>query len=279
MNYSFDDIVARLATEKIPSPRLETRMMLAYITNTDASVVSPSQIVLNSEQEQQLETMLEQRLEHKPLCKILGKKSFYKYDFEVNEDVLSPRPDTEILVEAAIELGKQIETKKILDMGVGSGCILLSVLNEFPSAIGTGIDISATALEIARKNAKKLGLIDRCRFFQSSWFDERIDYGEKFDLIMSNPPYIPTGDISGLEPEVKYYDPLTALDGGIDGLRDYRRIADLAPQLLHDDGFLLLECGIGQARIIVDIFTASGLELVDIRKDLSGKDRCIILKK
>ncbi len=279
MSYSFDDIVARLSAENISSPRLEARMMLAYILGCDASQIQPSHIKLTAEQDNSLNDMLEQRLEHKPLCKILGAKSFYKYDFIVSEDVLSPRPDTEILVEAAIDLGKQFPLHKILDMGVGSGCILLSILGDLPNAIGTGIDISANALEITRKNAKRLGLSDRCRFFQSSWFNEKIDYGENFDLIVSNPPYIPTKDISGLEPEVKFYDPLTALDGGEDGLKDYRRIAAIAPKLLSDDGFLLLECGIGQSGEVIKIFMSTGLELVDVRKDLSGKDRCIILKK
>ena len=279
MNYSFDEIVAQLASKKIQSPRLETRMILAYILGVDASEIQPSQLKLTEEQNIVLEDILEQRLEHKPLCKILGKKSFYKYDFAVNEDVLSPRPDTEILVETALELSKDINVKKILDMGTGSGCILLSLLGELPNAVGTGIDISAPALEIARKNAKNLGMIDKCRFFLSSWFDKVIDYGDNFDLIVSNPPYIPFADISKLEPEVKFYDPLTALEGGEDGLRDYRRIAEIAPKLLNDDGFLLLEFGIGQTESLIDIFTSAGLELVDIRKDLSGIDRCIILKK
>lgn len=279
MNCSFDDIVARLSAENISSPRLEARMMIAYILDTDASTIIPSQISLTQDQTDKLQEMVEERLEHKPLCKILGTKSFYKYDFVVNEDVLSPRPDTEILVEAAVDLSKQFSFNKILDMGTGSGCILLSLLGEIPDAVGTGIDISPAALNIARTNAKRLGYTDRCRFFNSSWFDDKFDYGSNFDLIVSNPPYIPTRDISGLDEEVKFYDPLTALDGGADGLKDYRRIAEISSQLLNDDGFLLLEFGINQSAEVRKIFLSAGFELVDIKKDLSGKDRCIILKK
>lgn len=279
MNCSFDDIVARLSAENISSPRLEARMMLAYILDTDASTIVPSQVNLTDTQADKLQEMIEERLEHKPLCKILGTKSFYKYDFVVNEDVLSPRPDTEILVETAVEFSKQFSFNKILDMGTGSGCILLSLLGEIPDAVGTGIDISPAALSVARTNAKRLGYTDRCRFFNSSWFEDKFDYGSNFDLIVSNPPYIPTKDIAGLDEEVKFYDPLTALDGGADGLKDYRRIAEISSQLLNDDGFLLLEFGINQSAEVKKIFLSAGLELVDIKKDLSGKDRCIILKK
>lgn len=279
MNCSFDDIVARLSAENISSPRLEARMMLAYILDTDASTIVPSQVNLTDTQADKLQEMIEERLEHKPLCKILGTKSFYKYDFVVNEDVLSPRPDTEILVETAVEFSKQFSFNKILDMGTGSGCILLSLLGEIPDAVGTGIDISPAALSVARTNAKRLGYTDRCRFFNSSWFEDKFDYGSNFDLIVSNPPYIPTKDIAGLDDEVKFYDPLTALDGGADGLKDYRRIAEISSQLLNDDGFLLLEFGINQSAEVKKIFLSAGFELVDIKKDLSGKDRCIILKK
>lgn len=279
MNYSFDNIVARLSAENISSPRLEARMMLAYILDTDASSIVPSQISLTDAQTIKLQEMIDERTEHKPLCKILGTKSFYKYDFVVNEDVLSPRPDTEILVEEAVKLSKQFSFNRILDMGTGSGCILLSILGEIPQAIGTGIDISPTALNVARTNAKRLGYTDRCRFFNSSWFDNRFDYGTNFDLIVSNPPYIPTKDISALDDEVKYYDPITALDGGADGLKDYRRIAEISSQLLNDDGFLLLEFGINQSQEVQNIFLSTDFELVDIKKDLAGKDRCIILKK
>ena len=279
MNCSFDDIVVRLSAENISSPRLEARMMLAYILDTDASTIVPSQVNLTDTQADKLQEMIEERLEHKPLCKILGTKSFYKYDFVVNEDVLSPRPDTEILVETAVEFSKQFSFNKILDMGTGSGCILLSLLGEIPDAVGTGIDISPAALSVARTNAKRLGYTDRCRFFNSSWFEDKFDYGSNFDLIVSNPPYIPTKDIAGLDEEVKFYDPLTALDGGADGLKDYRRIAEISSQLLNDDGFLLLEFGINQSAEVKKIFLSAGFELVDIKKDLSGKDRCIILKK
>ena len=275
MNDIFNYVVSRLANEKISSPRLEARMLFSYIIGVDAQDIIPTAIDLTSQQMQQLE----ERLQHKPLCKFLGTKAFYKYNFIVNEDVLSPRPDTEILVETAVEICQKLNAKRILDLGTGSGCVLLSILGELSGVEGAGLDISQSALDVARKNAKLLKMTERCRFTLGSWFDNTVDFGETFDVIVSNPPYIPSGDISGLDPEVKYFDPITALDGGADGLRDYRRIAEYAPKIMNAGGRLLLEFGAGQAQDVSEIFASMGWLVEEIRKDLSGKERCIILKK
>ena len=169
----------------------------------------------------------------------------------------------------------------VLDLGTGSGCILLSLLKENPQSEGVGVDISEAALQIARENAKALNVEKQVKWLNLDWF--KSDFLQKinaqFDLIVSNPPYIPDKDIAQLEDEVKLYDPLYALSGGEDGLVSYRRIAELAPFLLKEGGYILLECGIGQAQAVADIFMKNNLSFCKILKDLQNIERCVILKK
>lgn len=271
----------KLRIAGIDSPRLEARIMLGHILGVDANQILFHNSIPSLSQLQYLNEMIEQRLSHQPLDKIIGHKDFYKASFDVNNHVLSPRPDTEILVEAAIAYAQSNKFERILDMGTGSGCILLSILGDVPNLCGIGLDKSNAALEIACANAQKMGLSARVDFVASSWFDK--DLAEKlagdFDFIVSNPPYIPSADILELEPEVKNFDPISALDGGQDGLRDYRQIAKCSYPLLKKGGFIFLEIGINQATDVVKIFVSQGFELVNIIKDLSGIERCIILKK
>ena len=279
MSETFDSVLSRLIAARIPSPRLEARLLLAEALQLAEDQPLPSAADISSEQHRRLEDMLARRLRHCPLCKILGRKGFYKYDFVVNENVLSPRPDTEILVEAAVSLAKQKNLRTMVDFGTGSGCILLSVLGDVPEMAGTGVDISAAALEVAACNAQNLGLSERAAFINAGWFDEDIArrLGQKFDLMVSNPPYIPSADIAGLDEEVRVYDPLLALDGGKDGLRDYRRLAEIAPLILKPGAYILLEAGIGQARDIASVFEDKGFVLEHIRNDLNSIPRCVIL--
>ncbi len=274
MSLGFNDVVHILAEGKIPSPRLEARILFEYLGLNQFAPV-------DGEAEIRLRSLLERRLAHAPLDKILGKRDFYKNTFAVSKDVLTPRPDTEILVEAAIKLLPKKIPQKILDLGTGSGCILLSILGDCSKACGMAADKSAPALVIAKHNAELLGLDKRVTFMQADWFEtDFVEHiGSGFDMIVSNPPYIPTADILTLEPEVRQYDPLLALDGGKDGFEHYRRIAELTPHLLKQEGYILLEAGQGQAKPIADIFEHEGLHLIEIRPDLSGIERCVILKK
>ena len=274
MSLSFNDVVRILAEGKIPSPRLEARILFEYLGLNQFAPV-------DGEAEIRLRSLLERRLAHAPLDKILGKRDFYKNTFAVSKDVLTPRPDTEILVETAIDLLPKKIPQKILDLGTGSGCILLSVLGDCPKACGMAVDKSEPALFIAKHNAEVLGLDKRVTFMRADWFEaDFVEHiGSGFDMIVSNPPYIPTEDILSLEPEVRQYDPLLALDGGKDGFEHYRRIAELTPHLLKQGGYILLEAGQGQAKQIADIFEHEGLHFVEIRQDLSGIERCVILKK
>lgn len=281
MNDFLTDITRRLSVEGIDSPRLEARLMLAHILNCPVENLSSAEIVLSSSLRQKLDSLIEKRLAHSPLDKLLGEKGFYKYDFIVNENVLSPRPDTEILVEAAIKAAGKIDSPRILDLGTGSGCIILSVLGDVNTAQGVAVDVSQKALDVAAANAERLGLSKRLKLIRASWFDE--DLAAKieppFDIIVSNPPYIPSAEIAELDAEVKDHDPLSALDGGEDGMLHYRKIAEAAYNFLRPGGLILLEGGLNQDKEIADIFTAAGFMCQNILKDFGGINRCVILKK
>lgn len=260
----------------MPSPRLETRMIFAHLTGVESNAYDPAG-ELSPSQRQEAEILIARRAAHEPLDKILGHRAFYKYDFLVNDQVLSPRPDSEVLVETALELIEENQLHSALELGVGSGCLLLSLLADNAEMTGVGADISKTALAVAQKNADRLGVKNRVRLIEFDYFKDY--FSERFDLIVSNPPYIPSADIKLLEPEVKKYDPLQALDGGADGLEHYRQIARTARDWLNAGGYLIFEAGIGQAEDIVNICSAAGWQPIGVKTDLNGIKRCIILKK
>lgn len=277
----FQSITEKLKSAGIEDAKFEARLIFAFVLNQDADSFYFSCPEVNKEQQAQILEITQKRIEHFPLCKLLGKKGFYKYEFIVNEDVLSPRPDTEILVEAAISIIKEHSFKTMLDLGTGSGCIPLSILGDVEGLKATAVDISEKALNVAKKNADNLSLSKRIEFVQGSWFDEDIlsKLNKSYDVIVSNPPYIPSQDILELSTEVKDHDPMLALDGGKDGLDSYKRIAQISKEIISDGGFILLEGGIGQAQDIEKIFEKEGLTKHKILKDYGNIDRCIILKK
>ncbi len=284
INYIINQNLNLLQSRGIESSRFEMKVLIAHILGIEPKYLSGTR-QLDDQQITQLDKMIAKRLTHCPVDKIIGHKGFYKYDFVVNRDVLSPRADTEIMVEQAVEILSGIRQPKILEFGVGSGCIILSILADLPNIRGVGIDISEKALAIADINAEKLNIAaERLTLLKAGWFDEDImekltEYAP-FDMILSNPPYIPDSEIAFLDDEVKKYDPLVALKGGKDGLRDYNRIITLSKDLLKSEGFLLLEAGDSlQLKEISEIAQASGLKFLKILKDLGGKERCIILKK
>lgn len=280
-----NDYLHRLLTELrkagVDSPRLESKLILAHVLGCQDSDPQLENPQLNLPQEQRVAEIVQKRSCHFPLCKLLGEKGFYKYNFVVSEDVLSPRPDTEVLVEAAIEEAKKAKAETILDLGTGSGCIILSILGDVDELKGYAVEVSSQALQIAKTNAKRLKLDSRIKFIHASWFDEDLPavLGIGFDMIVSNPPYIASSEIDELEEEVKAHDPLRALDGGMDGMCHYRQIAALSSKIIKPGGLILLEGGLNQEREITDIFIAAGFQLQRFVADLSGINRCIILKK
>lgn len=276
-----NNTAARLAEAGIETPRLDVRLLLGSVLGIGSDELRFYPHELKQNQLAEFEALLKQRLQHKPVDKILGRRGFYKYDFRVSTEVLTPRPDTETLVEAATAYAALHTVSSVLDMGTGSGCILLSLLADIEGLSGVGLDVSSAALEIAAANAYDLNCTNRVQWLNASWFDpdlaERL--GRKFDIIVSNPPYIPSVEINTLEAEVRDYDPSVALDGGEDGLRDYRQIARIAPGLLTEDGTIFLEAGINQAAEVARIFCLEGFKLLQIIKDFGGIERCVILKK
>ena len=215
---------------------------------------------------QELKSFIQRRLQHEPVAKIIGKKGFWKDEFIVNKDVLDPRPDSETLIEAVLEqYPNHTIPLRFLDLGTGSGCLLLSLLQEYPNATGIGIDISPKAIEIANKNKKNQNAV----FMQRDMCSDLSDLGA-FDVMISNPPYIPTAEIETLEKDVKDYDPLLALDGGQDGLDFYRALAkqQLAPRLF-------IEIGINQEQQIIPLFESEGWHFIQSWKDLGGITRVL----
>jgi len=224
-----------------------------------------------------LQEKIDRRLKHEPVSKIIGQKGFWKSDFVTSQDVLDPRPDSETLIEAVLKSCPDINRSyRILDIGVGSGCLLFSLLDEYPNATGVGVDISEKALAISRQNKKdrKATLIQK-DFYQTDW---ATDLG-LFDIVISNPPYIPTKDIEKLEPDVRLYDPITALDGGRDGLNAYRALAKSIPALLNKNGLVFLEIGQGQEKDVTDIFLATGFTLCHTVSDFGGIVRVLVFQK
>jgi len=207
------------------------------------------------------------------MSSILGRREFWSLDFVVTPDTLAPRPDSETLIEAVLAaLPDRSAPLSLVDFGTGTGCLLLTLLSELPNAEGIGIDISRPALAIAGGNAKRLGLADRCRFLCSDW---SAALEGRFDLIISNPPYIPSGDIAGLEPEVARFEPLSALDGGADGLDAYRALAAQIPPLLKPGGIGAFEVGAGQAPQVAALLAEAGLTPRGIHRDLGGIERVV----
>lgn len=281
LNTLLTEARSRLTAAGVETSAYELRLLLGAACGADAAALAFSDIEPTAEQRAAFEDMLSRRLARMPVDKILGRRGFYKYDFQVSADVLSPRPDTEILLEAALQFIHRSGARNILELGVGSGCIITSLLAECPLLVGVGIDISSKALQVAAANAAALSVDNRLKLQNGDWFakDFLSRVGETFDVIVSNPPYIPSAEIAGLDAEVRLYDPLPALDGGADGLSSYRRIAELAPALLSPGGKIFLEVGERQAEDVMAVFTANGLVPQQIWSDLSGIERCISLKK
>lgn len=264
-----------LSAAGIDNARLDARVLLgAVIDGGEAAIFGYPEREVSVSDARRIRDLVSQRATRVPLSQVLGHKEFWSLDFEVTADTLTPRPDTETLIEAVVDaVGKRRdEALRILDLGTGSGCILLTLLHALPKASGLGIDRSEEALRVARRNAKKMGLEERAVFIEGDWVK---GVSEKFDFIVSNPPYIPSGDIGGLAPEVARFEPILALDGGLDGLEAYRIIAAAARERLLPDGEIFLEVGAGQAQRVAEMLKEGGLEEVDVFVDLAGLDRCV----
>jgi release factor glutamine methyltransferase len=264
---------ARLATVGVPEPAGDARRLMAHALGIAAGQVTPRMTdPLPSDAAARFEAALGARAARQPVAQITGQRLFWGRGFRVTPDVLDPRPETETLVSAALEE----PFAHVLDLGTGSGCILLSLLAERPAARGLGVDLSAAALAVARRNATELDLGGRAEFREGDW-TEGIE--GRFDLIVSNPPYISAAEMDALAPEVRDWEPHLALSPGGDGLDAYRRIASGAGRLLAPGGRLLLEIGPTQAPAVAAILAGSGFRTDAVRHDLDGRDRVILARK
>ena len=214
----------------------------------------------------------ERRLKGEPISKIFKKRDFYKSKFIISNDVLDPRPETELIVEIANKYIKKNDVKNILDLGTGSGCILLSVLKENKMINGLGIDLSKEAINIAQKNSKKLQVEKQSNFLISNWM-ESINF--KFDIVVSNPPYIPSKDIKKLSKDVKKFDPLISLDGGEDGLSCYRLIVKDLKRVITKNAIIIIEIGCNQSKLVEEIFKKNDFKLIKKYNDINGLDRVL----
>ena len=258
----------------MPGPVIDARVLVeAACGVTRADIVGDPHRELSAAQVEQLDAYLERRIRREPVSHILGRKGFWNIMLGVTADVLTPRPETEVIVDHALRLFPEGRTFRILDLGVGSGAILLAILAERPAARGLGIDVSEEALAVARDNAARLGLADRIALLRGDWSGGLA--GSEFDLVVSNPPYIASPVIETLDPEVRDYEPRIALDGGPDGLDAYRRLAPEILRMLRPGGRFLVEIGYDQKAAAESLFRAAGAMEVETLQDLSTHDRVV----
>ena len=265
---------AILRESGIKSYKIDSEILMSSVIKKNRTdIILNSKTELSQKNYNLYENLIIQRSKQKPIAHLTGKKEFWKYEFSVTKDVLIPRPDTEIIVEKTLKLTENKNKLKVLEIGIGSGCILLSILKERKSFYGTGIDISKKTIEICKINCKNLGLSSRVKLFKTDIDNFR--YG-KYDLIISNPPYIKKFDLKYLEKEVSFYEPKPALDGGLDGLSELKKVILNSSKLIKRNGKLVLEIAFDQAESVKSILKQNEFYINEIIKDLSKKNRCII---
>jgi release factor glutamine methyltransferase len=265
---------ARLKAAGIDSPAIDARLLLEAATGAGrVDILTDPYRAVPDDQKAVLEAYIERRLKREPVSRILGRKAFWKIMLNVTPDVLSPRPDTETLLDIALLAFEPHRAFSVIDLGTGSGAILLAILAERAGATGVGTDVSSEALAVAKENATNLDLDGRAVFLRTEWAAGFGDHS--FDLVVSNPPYIPSEDIPGLDPEVREHDPILALDGGPDGLMAYRELAPEIRRILKPDGIFAVEIGWDQAAAVRSLFVEAGFEGVRVVKDLGDRNRVV----
>ncbi|WP_376957800.1 peptide chain release factor N(5)-glutamine methyltransferase [Azospirillum sp. A26] len=269
---------ARLREAGVDTPELDARYLLEHtLTLTRTDFITKAERLIPDADAAHALALVERRAAREPVGRILGHREFWTIDLALNPDTLEPRPDTETVVEAVLAaIPDRKAPLRLIDFGTGTGCILLALLSELPNATGVGVDLSPLAVEAAAGNADRNGLAKRARFQTGDWAK---GIEERFDIVVSNPPYIPSADIATLEPEVREHDPLRALDGGPDGLEPYRILAAELPRLLVPGGLVAFEVGQGQAEDVATLAGAQGLGDTAILCDLGGVKRCVRARK
>ena len=266
-----------LQKNKIANPQLDSEILLSNSIKRDKKhiILHPKE-VLNSEQLGKFKSLIERRKKGEPIAYLINKKEFWKDEFFVNKDVLIPRPDSELIIEQVLKINSKDNQLQILDIGTGSGCILLSILKERSNFYGTGIDISKKSINVSKFNAKQLNLTNRVKFFHSSV--DNFNNG-KYDIIVSNPPYIEQLSLKYLEKDVVNFEPKLALSGGFDGFSKIRKVINKASILIKKNGKFILEIGFNQKNKVIKILKEEGFYVNKAIKDYGNNDRCIISTK
>ena len=266
-----------LKSKYISSAYLDSEILMAKAIRKDRKYIllNPDKKITNQDF-LNFSKLIKKRSLRKPIAYIINKKFFWKSEFFVTKDTLIPRPDTEILIECILKYSKNKNKQNILDIGVGSGCILLSILKEKKNFIGSGIDISKDALNICKINAVKLNVINRLKLYKTNV--DKYNLG-KYDLIVSNPPYINKNKIKYLDKDIVSYEPLMALDGGLDGLSEIRKVISKSSDLIKKKGRFILEIGFDQKNRVIKLLKRKGFYINNIKKDLANNDRCIVCTK
>ena len=266
-----------LQKNKTANPQLDSEILLSNSIKRDKRhiILNPKEI-LNSEQLEKFNSLIERRKKGEPIAYLINKKEFWKDEFFVNKDVLIPRPDSELIIEQVLKIYSKDVHLQVLDIGTGSGCILLSILKERSNFYGTGIDISKKSINVSKFNAKQLNLTNRVKFFHSSV--DNFNNG-KYDMIVSNPPYIEQLSLKYLEKDVVNFEPKLALSGGFDGFSKIRKVINKASILIKKNGKFILEIGFNQKNKVIKILKDEGFYVNKAIKDYGNNDRCIISTK
>ena len=266
-----------LKHNNIKSALLDSEILMSKILKEDRkNIILNSKRIINKEEYKNFRKLIANRLRNKPIAYLIGKKSFWKYEFELNDNVLIPRPDTELLIEQVLRIYKNKSKINFLEIGVGSGCIILSILKEKKSFLGKGIDLSEDCIKICKKNAVKLSVINRLKLFKSDIDNFSSD---KYDLIISNPPYVKKLDLHKLDKDVINHEPKLALDGGLDGLSKIRKVINKSSELVKLNGKLIIEIAYDQKKKKKKILKEYGFFVNFVVKDLAKNDRCIVSTK
>lgn len=263
------------------SANIEARLLISYILQIDINqLFLKDDLDLTIDQKNQLKKLIKRRVNGEPMAYILGRREFYGNDFIIDKNVLDPRCDSEAIIELIKEQyqNQSLQSLKLIELGIGSGCLIISILMEFKMWMGIGVDISKKAIIIAKKNCQKFDLTTRLKIINGDLFS-KIKLNEKFDIIISNPPYIPSAEIKNLQNEVAIFEPKIALDGGLDGLDFYRNIANKSSQFLEKNGSIFLEIGYNQEESVIKIFNIHNFYLHSKKADLANIVRILHFKQ
>ena len=266
-----------LKNNNIPTFQIDSEILMTKVIQKDKKfIILNANKILDKKKINNYNKLIKFRSSGKPIAYLTGKKSFWKYEFKISEEVLIPRPDTETIIEQVLKITKEKFKLKVLDIGVGSGCILLSILKEKSDFYGVGVDLSQKCIDLSKINAQKLGINNRVKFYKSDI--DNFNMG-KYDLIISNPPYIKTFNLKYLERDVIDFEPINALNGGLDGLSEIKKVINNSTRLIKKNGKLVLEIAFDQKNLVIKLLRNKGFYINKIVKDYANNYRCVVSTK